>query len=312
MARFNSVVGALSGFAVVGFAILVGYITGRTGILGENGREVLSKLAFYVCSPLLLFTILGSADVATLFTDLLPVSVIASAAVFLIFIAFALLRRQDFGTAIIGALGAGYVNANNIGIPIATFMLGGAAYSAPVILLQLIFWAPLALLSLDAWKSGSLKIHQTLLRTFKNPIILGSLLGLLVAIFHVPLPQLVWDATGLVGHVAVPLLLLAFGISLNGTKIMQDKAERVSIVASSALKLVAMTVIAWAAATYLFHLDAHATYAVTVLAALPTAQNVFNYATEYGTGQLLSRDVIFITTFGAIPVLFAVTLLLAA
>lgn len=304
-------IGALSGFAVVGFAILVGYITGRTRILGENGRQVLSKLAFYVCSPLLLFTILGSADVGTLFTNLLPVSVIAAIAVFLIFIVFALVRRQSFGTAVIGALGAGYVNANNIGIPIAAFMLGGAAYAAPVILLQLIFWAPIALLSLDAWKSGSLKIHHTVFRTFKNPIILGSLLGLLVAVFHIPMPKIVWDATGLVGHAAVPLLLLAFGISLHGTKIMQDKTERVSIVGASILKLVVMPVIAWALAVFVFHLDAHAIYAVTVLAALPAAQNVFNYATEYGTSELLARDVIFITTFGAIPLLFAITLLLA-
>ena len=302
--------GALSGFAVVGFAILVGYITGRTGILGENARTVLSKLAFYVCSPLLLFTILGTADVATLFTDLLPVSVIASAVVFIIFIVFALVRKQSFGTAVIGALGAGYVNANNIGIPIATFMLGGAVYSAPVILLQLIFWAPLALLTLDAWKSGTFKLHHTLLRTFKNPIIVGSLLGLLVAVFHIELPALVWESTGLVGHAAIPLLLIAFGISLHGTKILQDKPNRVSIYASSLLKLIVMPVIAWAAATYIFHLDVHAIYAVTVLAALPTAQNVFNYATEYGTSQILARDVIFITTFGAIPVLFGITLLL--
>lgn len=305
-------VGALSGFAVVGFAILVGYIVGRTGLLGPDGRQVLSKLAFFVCSPLLLFTILGSADVATLFTDLLPVSVIASASVFIVFIVFALVRKQPVGTAIIGALGSGYVNANNIGIPIATFMLGGAAYSAPVILLQLIFWAPIALLCLDAWKSGTFNVVKTVTRTFKNPIILGSLLGLLVALFHVPLPQLVWEATGLVGHAAVPLLLLAFGISLHGTKILEDPANRVSIAVASILKLIAMPVIAWATATFVFHLDAHAIYAVTVLAALPTAQNVFNYATEYGTSQYVARDVIFISTFGAIPVLFGITLLLAA
>ena len=304
-------IGALSGFAVVGFAVLVGYITGRTRILGEHGRAVLSKVAFYVCSPFLLLTILGSADVSTLFTDLLPVSVVAAASIFAIFVVFALIRRQSFGAAVIGALGAGYVNANNIGIPIAVFMLGGAAFAAPVILLQLIFWAPLALICLDAWKSGTVRIHRTLFRTLKNPIILGSLVGLLISVFHVPVPQLVWEATGLVGHAAVPLLLIAFGISLHGTRILRDKTERANIIGASTLKLIVMPVIAWAFATFVLHLDAHAIYAVTVLAALPTAQNVFNYATEYETHVLLARDTIFITTFGAIPVLFAITLLLA-
>jgi predicted permease len=305
------VLGALSGFAVVGFAILLGYIVGRTKLLGENGRFVLSKLAFYVCSPMLLFTILGTTDVGTLFSNLLPISVIAAALVFILFIVFALVRRQSFGTAVIGALGAGYVNANNIGIPIATFMLGGAAYAAPVILLQLIFWAPLALLSLDAWKSKSFKVHKTIFRTFKNPVISGSLAGLLVTLFHIPLPKLVWDATGLVGHAAVPLLLISFGISLHGTKILQDKSNRVNVIGASTLKLVIMPVIAWALAVFVFRLEPHAVYAVTVLAALPTAHNVFNYATEYDSNPLLARDVIFISTFGAIPVLFAITLLLA-
>lgn len=304
-------IGALSGFAVVGFAILVGYITGRTKLLGPNGREILNKLAFYVCSPLLLFTILGTADVSTLFTGLLPVSVIASASMFVAFMLFALVRRQPFGTAVVGALGSGYVNANNIGIPIAVFMLGGAAFAAPIILLQLIFWAPLALICLDAWKSGSFQIHKTVFRTFKNPVIGGSLLGLLISVFHLKLPQIVWDATGMVGHAAVPLLLIAFGISLHGTKILEAREQRTNIIAASLLKLIAMPIVAWALATYVFHLDAHSIYAVTVLAALPVAANVFNYASEYNTGLLLARDTIFITTFGAVPGLFIITLLLA-
>ncbi len=304
-------IGALSGFAVVGFAILVGYIIGRIGLLGVQGREILNKLAFYVCSPLLLFTILGTADVGTLFSSLLPVSVIASASMFVVFLAFALIRRQPFGTAVVGALGSGYVNANNIGIPIAVFMLGGAAFAAPIILLQLIFWAPLALICLDVWKTGSLQIHKTVFRTFKNPVILGSLLGLLISVFHVRLPAVVWDATGTVGHAAVPVLLIAFGISLHGTKILETKDQRVNVIAASILKLIAMPVLAWALATYVFHLDAHSIYVVTVLAGLPVAANVFNYASEYNTGLLLIRDVIFITTFGAVPGLLIITLMLA-
>ena len=44
---------------------------------------------------------------------------------------------------------------------------------------------------------------------------------------------------------------------------------------------------------------------VVVLASLPSAQNVFNYAQRYGVGEVLARDVVFLTTFGCIPVVFA-------
>ena len=49
---------------------------------------------------------------------------------------------------------------------------------------------------------------------------------------------------------------------------------------------------------------------VVVLAALPTAQNVFNYSQRYDVGETISRDAVFLTTVGCLPVLVVITLLL--
>ena len=49
---------------------------------------------------------------------------------------------------------------------------------------------------------------------------------------------------------------------------------------------------------------------VVVLAALPTAQNVFNYSQRYGVGETISRDTVFLTTIGCVPVLLLATVLL--
>jgi predicted permease len=76
------------------------------------------------------------------------------------------------------------------------------------------------------------------------------------------------------------------------------------------LKLFAMPLIAWAVATVVFGLAPHDVLIVTVLAALPTAQNVFNYSQRYGVGEVISRDTVFLTTLGCVPVLIAITLLL--
>ena len=51
--------------------------------------------------------------------------------------------------------------------------------------------------------------------------------------------------------------------------------------------------------------------AVTVLAALPTAQNIFVHANRYGRGVVLARDAIFATTVLAVPAMFVITALLA-
>ena len=49
---------------------------------------------------------------------------------------------------------------------------------------------------------------------------------------------------------------------------------------------------------------------VTVTSALPTAQNVFVYASSYDRGTLLARDVVLLTTVLSVPVLVVLALVL--
>jgi predicted permease len=48
---------------------------------------------------------------------------------------------------------------------------------------------------------------------------------------------------------------------------------------------------------------------VTVLAALPTAQNVFLYGQRFETGLVLARDAIFLSTVLCVPALLLIALL---
>jgi predicted permease len=57
-------------------------------------------------------------------------------------------------------------------------------------------------------------------------------------------------------------------------------------------------------------LDAAGLYAVVTLAALPTAQNVFNVALRYDASVILARDAVTVTTLGAAPLVFVVAALL--
>jgi predicted permease len=70
------------------------------------------------------------------------------------------------------------------------------------------------------------------------------------------------------------------------------------------LKLFAMPAVAFLLAKLVFDLSPAEVYAVTVLAALPTAQNVFNYALRYDTAVILARDTVSVTTLGAAPLVF--------
>ncbi|MEN0023057.1 MAG: AEC family transporter [Microbacterium sp.] len=301
----------LTGFAVVGVAIALGWVIGRIDLLGPQARHVLGRLIFFVLSPFLLFTVLAQADATMLFSSLLPVSAIAAVAIIAVYTLVARLWwRRPVGETLIGALAAGQVNSNNIGIPLSLYLLGSAAYPAPVVLMQLLVFTPVSLSILDAVTSDSASFLKTLRRTATNPIIIGSLLGTLVSVFDLSLPPLVMQPAQLIADAAVPVLLISYGISLHGQRVLGARGHRRDVVLASVLKLLAMPVIAWVVAEFVFRLSAHEVLIVVILAALPTAQNVFNYSQRYDVGESISRDTVFLTTIGCLPVLVLIMALL--
>ncbi len=302
---------SLTGFVVVGVAILVGWILGRIDLLGEHARPVLARLTFFVLSPFLLFVVLAQADVRTLFSALLPVSAIAAVVIIALYALIARFAwRRSVGETVIGALSAGQVNSNNIGIPLSLYLLGSAAYPAPVILLQLLVFTPVTMAILDAVTFGRATLWRSIVRTVSNPIVLGSVLGTLVSVTGLELPAVVMDPAVLIANACVPILLISYGISLHGQRVLAPSGRRRDVVLATALKLIAMPVLAWVVAEFVFGLSPHDVLIVVVLAALPTAQNVFNYSQRYDVGETISRDTVFLTTIGCVPVLIGITLLL--
>jgi malonate transporter and related proteins len=76
------------------------------------------------------------------------------------------------------------------------------------------------------------------------------------------------------------------------------------------LKTLVQPALAYALGRWVAGLDGVALLAVTVTSALPTAQNVFVYASAYDRGTLLARDVVLLSTVLSVPVLIATGVLL--
>ena len=303
--------GVLIGFAIIGVVILIGYVVGRAGVLGEHAPFVLSRIVFFVLSPALLFTVLADADIHQLFSSMLAVSAISAVLACLLFAGVALLVfRRKLPEAIIGSVASGYVNANNIGSPVAVYVLGNTAYSAPVILLQLLVLTPITLTILDITTSGKASFRRIVSRPLTNPLIIGSALGVVVSATGLELPDAVMEPFRIVGAAAVPLVLIAFGMSLHGQKLLAPGSGRRDILLASTIKLAIMPLIAWVFGRFVFGLDHDQLFAAVVLAGLPTAQNIFVYAQRYERGVTIARDTVLITTVGSVPVLVLVALLL--
>ena len=304
--------GVLTGFGIIAFVILVGYLAGRFRVGGPTAPYVLNRIAFFVTNPALLFVTLAHADLKVVFsTQLVVAAVAALAAAGLFLVLSRLFFRRPAAETTIGTLGSGYVNGNNNGLPVAVYVLGSASYVAPVLLLQLIVFAPIALTVLDITSRGTVSVRSILTQPVRNPMIIASLLGILVDVLHIPIPVAVYQPFELIGGAAVPLVLMAFGMSLHGSRPLQAGHGRAEIAAAVAIKSVGMPLIAFAVARYAFGLEGHTLFAAVALAALPTAQNVYNFAARYERGMPVARDIVLLTTLFAVPVLLVIAALLA-
>ena len=372
----------VAGLAVFGAVIAVGWLLVRTRAVPADADGVLTRVCFFAATPALLVTTLSRADLTAVLSRSTAVAVAAElTAIVSAWCLHRLVLRRPTAEATIGALASGYVNAANLGIPVAVLVLGDAATIAPILLLQLLVLTPATFTVLDAvTRRGNPSRLATLTVPLRNPLLWGVVAGTAANLGGVDLKE--WGggypAQGLemLGRVAVPLMMLALGMSLAGaprplrnpapeeaapspqsspaqsarqgkdrqgqeppaaeagseahaidtaggrpprveeepahgaTSTSQRGADRHSgLWLAVGWKLAVMPGLA-----VVFGLAAGLSgaqlLAPVVTAALPTAQNVFMYASRYGAAKDLARDAVLLTTAGFVPVVLLAAALL--
>ena len=236
--------GVLTGILIVASVIAVGYLAARLRILGPEVQGALTRTAYYVTNPALLFTVVAGSDIrAALGTDA-PLALLSAAAVGLLYslLSFLFFRRPVAETAV-GAMASSYGNANNIGIPVSLYAVGTAQHVAPVLLAQILVLAPIYLTVLGLASGSKIPWQKLLLQPFANPMIIASGLGAAVALTGWTLPELLLKPIDMLAGGAVPMVLLAFGLSLAGKAPLQKGDGRTESLVATFLKTAAMPVI---------------------------------------------------------------------
>ncbi|MCK0172775.1 MULTISPECIES: AEC family transporter [Mycobacteriaceae] len=301
----------LEAFAVIGVVIGVGAIVGRTGVLGDNARVVLNRVAFHVGVPALLLLTLSRATLDQIFSLPLLVSALATVSSFgLCFAVFALVRRRSRGDATIASWTGSYVNAGNLGIPLSAYVFGDTTTVSAILLFQAVLMAPVGIAILTSDITPRPSAGRQVRELVTNPIIAGSAIGLVLAAANLEIPRPLVGPFELLADLAIPTVLLAFGISLTAGIGDKARADRVDVGIASAAKLLVMPALAFVLARWVFGVDDDQVLLVTVLAALPSAQNINAYASVYRRGESLAREVTLITTAASVPVIVAVVAVL--
>ena len=308
---------AMEGFFIIGVVIAVGYVAARFHVGGPTAQLVLNKYSFFVSTPCLMFAILSKQKLSVIFHPSIIVAFLSAAAVGLLFVA---LNATSFhlpaAEATIGALDSLYLNSNNIGLPVATYILGNPTLVAPILVMQQALFTPIGLTVLDATTSGKLSIKTILKQPLKQPILIGSIGGIVISAIsaragHFIIPDFVYKPIDMIGQSAVPMILMAFGMSLRGSRPMGQGTDRRATLCAVILKNLVMPIIAYLLARFMMGFSGAELYGCVVLAALPTGQNVYNYAARYEVGTTFARDGILLSTISSPVVIVLVALLLS-
>ena len=315
--------GVIGGLAVFAVVICVGWLLVRTGAVPRNADAVLTRVCFFAATPALLICTLADADLgAVASTGTLVALAAESAAILSAWALHRLVLHRTTAEATIGALASGYVNAANLGIPVLVLVLGDAAPVAPVLLLQLLVITPATFAILDTvTRRGSPSRLATFTIPLRNPLLLAVAAGAAVNLSGADLNGVVGghlrETLDTLGRIAVPLMMLSLGMSLAASRMRAPLADDAPAVplepAHDAASRVALR---WAVGWKLLVVPGLAgllglgaglrgpgLLVPITTAALPTAQNVFMYASRYGVAKPLGRDAVLVTTVGFVPVI---------
>lgn len=299
---------ALEGFTTITIVVAVGYALARSLLVDRTAQKALGDVAFYVGQPALVAVAVAGAGLELL----AGWHVVAfGLACVLTGVAFAavMIRREGAtrAEAAMGYLATSYVNAGNLGMPIAAYVLGDAAWAAPAMLLQVLILQPTAVSVLESSPAG--RGHSVVRSFTTHPLVWGAAIGLLVNLSGWQPPSVLWSPVVLLAELAIPAMLLAFGVSLHSNPL--PRLSRLPRQTQAAIVAKALVVPGLALLLALL-LGLHGTplRAAVILAALPTAQVVFVHALRYRTSLPLVQATTLWTTLLSVPVIVAAAALL--
>ncbi|MGY0465247.1 AEC family transporter [Kitasatospora sp. cg17-2] len=284
----------LSGFAPIWALTGVGYVLGRSRLLGDQAEQVLNRFVFHAAMPAALFLMIARTPLDR-FANPSMLAFTASTAVAGGLGLFASYRL--FGRALpertLGGMAAGYVNSANLGIPVAVQVLGDASFVGPVVLFQILVVTPAVLTVLDSGRAG---LRAALTLPLRNPILLAVGFGALLSATGWRPPAELNRSCELLGGAAVPTALVALGLSICHPPAVTGASRYLEVGTAVAIKNLVQPLTAWAVGALVLDLPPHQLLTVVLFSALPTAQNVFTYAREYNHGAVFARDSVLAST----------------
>ncbi len=295
--------------------IILGFIGGKIFRHEENSLLWLNRFIIYAALPPLIFQIIRKAPPEGLLN--LPFFMGTTISTFIIFALTALTMRLVYQASLtkmgIQGAAASYGNIGYIGLPLCLGIFGKDA-AIPAILvfcfdntLQFVL-VPL-FNALD--NEGPVKVRELVkkifLKVFLHPFLLATMAGILFLSGDIPMPVPLDKLLTMLERAAGPCALFALGVTVAQQPALRFKMEFSIIILA---KVIIHPILTFLILSYIGGFDKTWMGVAVLMAALPTASNVFVMASDYKTyvdgtsNSILISTVISFVTISALLLLF--------
>ncbi len=275
--------------------ILLGWLFKRSTLLQPQAWSSIERLTYFVLFPCLLATTLAQSPFGQMAIG--HVAAALALAIGTVSIALLLLQRFLFADGPrFTSVYQGSVRMNTyIGLSIAAALYGKLGLSAAALAMAII--VPIVNITcvlVLAWYGSAARrsLMGILGAWLKNPLIIGSFVGIALNITGWGMPPIVGSMAEILGKAALPMGLLAVGAALN---LQAVQAAQGLVLVTSMIKLIALPLITYGMLQVFDATGIEASIAV-LFSALPTATSSYILASQYGGDAGLMASLISVQT----------------
>jgi predicted permease len=285
----------LAGLVPIFLILALGVVARRFGLLDEASATGLNRLVVYIALPALFIAKVGTSPLESAFSPrLMLVTVVIAGAATAVALAYARTARLPLPQR--GALAQGAMRANIVyfTFPLILTLYGddGLRLAAVTSTVLIPVMNLLAVAALERYRPASSKDTHIVLRVIGNPIVIGALASLVLAIVHWRPWGWLETTLNALADLAFPAALLALGAQL---VVGQWRRLWRSLAAASVIKLVLMPAAGWWLLKLLGASPREIAIGVLLLAA-PTAVASHSVAAELGGDPDLASSCVLVTT----------------
>ena len=296
--------------AVVPIFLLIatGYGAKRAGFIREEEVPRMNAVAFKVFMPLMCFYNLYNSNLSSAVRPgLIAFAVLGVLAAYALSLCYAVLfvrQRNRKGVVIQGIYRSNFLI---IGFPFAAGLVGEMDLGVVAVLSAIVvpIFNVLAVVTLEAYNGKTPEIRKLLFEIVKNPLIQGSVVGIVFLAAGIRLPASVEKAVGDLSGIASPLLLFLLGAFF---KLGGFRAHIPELMAVCLGRLVVIPALALSAAVWLGFRGIEFVTLLGIFAS-STAANSFTMAQQMGGDPDLAGDIVVLTSALCSFTLFAWSLL---